>query len=128
MSVWKSCGFRPVSHLVWPKQHCSREGYTRSHHEVAYLLAKGRPNKPARPLKDVLPWQYTGNVHHPNEKPVLGLVPLIETFSQPGDIVLDPFAGSGSTGLAARQINRHFILFEKDKVYYETARRRLQLP
>ena len=125
MSVWKSCGFRPVSHLVWPKKHSSREGYTHSHHEVAYLLAKGRPSKPAHPIKDMLPWAYTGNVHHPNEKPVIGLIPLIESFSQPNDIVLDPFAGSGTTGIAARQTNRRFILFEKDRTYYETAQRRL---
>lgn len=125
MAVWKSCGLRPVSHLVWPKRHCSRRGYTRSHHEVGFLLAKGRPAKPESPLQDVLPWEYTGNVHHPNEKPVEALLPLIESFSQPGDLVLDAFAGSGTTGLAARKLNRRFILFEKDKPSYETARRRL---
>ncbi len=126
MSVWKSCGLRPVSHLVWPKQHCSREGYTRSHHEVAYLLAKGRPLKPANPPKDVLPWEYTGNRHHTNEKPVIALLPLIEAFSQPGDVVLDPFAGSGTTGLAARKLGRRFILFENDEICFDTALRRLQ--
>src|SRR5258708_34918680 len=70
MAAWKQCGFRPVSHLVWIKSYCSREGYTRSHHEVAYLLAKGHPSKPARPLEDVLDWEYTNNIHHPTEKPV----------------------------------------------------------
>jgi adenine-specific DNA-methyltransferase len=125
MAVWKACGFRPVSHLVWPKKHSSRKGYTEGHHEVAYLLAKGRPPKPRHPPCDVLPWEYTGNVHHPNEKPVVALLPLIEAFSRPGDVVLDAFAGSGTTGLAARKLNRRFILFEKDKTYYETARQRL---
>ena len=125
MAVWKGCGFRPVSHLVWTKAHCSREGYTRSHHEVAYLLAKGWPPKPARPPPDVLPWEYTRNLHHPNEKPVNGLVPLIEAFSQPGDIVLDPFAGSGSTGLAARACQRRFILIELSGRHCATAQARL---
>lgn len=41
------------------------------------------------------------NRHHPTEKPVSVLRPLIETFTQPGAIVLDPFAGSGSTCVAA---------------------------
>lgn len=126
MAVWKSCGFRPVSHLVWPKRHCLRRGYTHSYHEVGFLLAKGRPPNPTHPIQDVLPWEYTGNVHHPNEKPVVALLPLIEAFSRPGDVVLDPFAGSGTTGLAARKLNRRFILFEKDKTCYETARRRLE--
>lgn len=125
-AAWRLCGLRPVSHLVWPKRHCSRKGYTHSHHEVGFLLAKGRPAKPAHPIQDVLPWEYTGNVHHPNEKPVAALLPLIESFSRPGDVVLDAFAGSGTTGLAARKLYRRFILFEKDKTYYETARRRLE--
>jgi len=92
---------------------------------MAYLLAKGRPLKPAQPPPDVLPWQYTRNVHHPNEKPVSGLLPLIEAFSQPGDIVLDPFAGSGSTGLAARARQRHFILIELSGQHCATAQARL---
>ncbi len=125
MAAWKQCGFRPVSHLVWTKTHCSREGYTRSHHEAAYLLAKGRPPKPAHPPRDVLLWEYTHNIHHPNEKPVSGLVPLIEAFSQPGDLVLDPFAGSGSTGLAAHVCQRRFILIELSGKHCATAHARL---
>ena len=125
MSAWKEAGFRPVSHLVWVKSHCSREGYTRSHHEVGFLLAKGRPPRPAKPLSDVLPWQYTQNELHPNQKPVVGIVPFIEAFSKPGDIVLDPFAGSGTTGAAARQCGRQFILIESDWHYCQKARARL---
>jgi len=49
----------------------------------------------------VLPWQYTRNELHPNQKPVIGIVPLIQAYSNPGDIMLDPFAGSGTTGVAA---------------------------
>lgn len=125
MHAWRNAGFRPVSHLVWAKSHCSREGYTRSHHEVGYLLAKGHPPKPACPPRDVLPWEYTHNKHHPNEKPVIGLVPLIQAFSQPGHIVLDPFAGSGSTGVAALACQRRFILIELSGRHCATARARL---
>ena len=125
MAGWKQCGFRPVSHLIWIKSHCSRQGYTRSYHEAAFLLAKGRPPVPAQALTDVLRWEYTRNVHHPNEKPVSGLVPLIDAFSQPGDIVLDPFAGSGSTGLAASARQRRFILIELSGQHCATAQARL---
>ena len=121
MKVWKQSGFRPVSHLTWVKSHCSREGYSRSFHEVGFLLAKGRPPKPLKPPPDVLPWEYTGNELHTNQKPVLALTPLIEAYSNPGDIVLDPFAGSGSTGVAARQCHRRFILIDKVWQHCSTA-------
>ncbi len=125
MHVWKQVGFRPVSHLIWVKDYCSREGYTRSYHEVAFLLAKGKPLRPAYPPDDVFDWEYTGNEFHPMEKPVICLLPLIEAFSQPDDIVLDPFAGSGTTGVAARAAHRKFVLIELDEHHCRTARARL---
>lgn len=126
MQAWRRSGFRPVSHLVWVKSHCSREGYTRSYHEVGFLLAKGRPPLPANPLRDVLPWQYTRNELHPNQKPVIGIVPLIQAYSNPGGIVLDPFAGSGTTGLAAIGSGRHFVLIEAVEQHCQTALARLE--
>ena len=126
MVFWKQSGFRPVSHLVWKKSHCSREGYTQSFHEVGYLLAKGRPPKPGKPPPDVLPWKYTGNRHHTNEKPVVAIAPLIEAYSKAGDIILDPFAGSGTTGVAAKAASRQFILIEKVAHDCRVARRRLE--
>ena len=125
MAVWKECGFRPVSHLTWSKSHCSREGYTRSFHEVGFLLAKGRPPKPEKSPPDVLPWEYTGNELHTNQKPVIAITPLIEAFSRPDEIVLDSFAGSGTTGVAAKQSNRQFILIEKVWHHCSTAKRQL---
>jgi site-specific DNA-methyltransferase (adenine-specific) len=125
MAAWRESGFRLVSHLVWVKQHSSREGYTAGHHEAGYLLAKGRPPQPAKPLSDVLPWQYTGNEFHPNQKPVVAIQPLVEAFSSPGAVILDPFGGSGTTGIAARQARRRFILIEKDWKHCQAARSRL---
>ena len=126
MSVWKRCGLRPVSHLVCVKGYASRKGYTESHHEVAYLLAKGRPRIPEHPPSDVMPWNYTGNLRHTTEKPVSALLPIIEAYSPRGGIVLDPFAGSGSTGIAARIAGRRFILIEKEWHHHRHAAERLQ--
>ena len=46
-------------------------------------------------------------------KPIVGIRPLVEAYSDPGAIVLDPSAGSGTTGAAARNCGRRFILLEK---------------
>lgn len=65
MPAWKAAGFRVVGHLVFTKPYSSKSAFVGYQHENAYLLAKGRPALPAQPLSDVIPWQYTGNRHHP---------------------------------------------------------------
>lgn len=125
LSVWRDCGFTPVGHFTWVKPYASSIGFTQMRHESAYLLAKGRPAKPANPPGDVLSWKYSGNKLHPTQKPVSALTPLIEAYTQKNDIVLDPFAGSGTTGVAARACGRNFILFEKDGEYFQNAAERL---
>lgn len=126
LSVWKECGLRPVSLLVWLKSYTCRAGYTHTRHETGYLLAKGRPPLPQDPPPDVLPWSYTGNRSHPTEKPLAALLPLIRAYSRPGDIVLDPFAGSGSTGFAARSCGRRFILIEKEARHCENVSQQIK--
>lgn len=66
-----------------------------------------------------------GTAVHPTQKPEGILRPLIEYACPPEGCVLDPFAGSGSTGLAARQLGREALLIEKDERYAEAAARRL---
>lgn len=100
MAAWKNAGFSVVGHLVFTKNYTSKAAYVGYRHECAYILAKGRPRLPQNPLPDVLGWKYSGNRHHPTEKPVTSLQPLIESFTHPNAIVLDPFAGSGSTCVA----------------------------
>lgn len=63
---------------------------------------------------------------HPTQKPLSVLLPLVESFSRPGDLVLDPFAGSGSTLVAARMLDRTYFGIEIDVVYGDIARKRLQ--
>lgn len=122
---WRGAGFQLVGHLVWHKDYSSRTGFLRARHEQAYLLAKGRPERPAAPLDDVRPWHYSGNRRHPTEKDVRVLTPLIETFSKPGDVVLDPFAGSGSTLEAAARMQRRFLGIELDPHHCHVIRNRL---
>jgi adenine-specific DNA-methyltransferase len=126
MRAWRDAGFRPVGHLVWPKPYASSSRYLAHHHEQAYLLAKGKPPVPDAPLSDVRPWRYTGNRLHPTQKAVQILSPLIEAFSPPGGLVLDPFCGSGSTPLAAKGLGRAYLGIEIDRAFVEAAKQRLR--
>ncbi len=63
----------------------------------------------------------TGKFHHPTQKPVLLLEWLIKTYTNEFDTVLDNTMGSGSTGVACKKTNRHFIGIEKDEKYFEIA-------
>lgn len=62
---------------------------------------------------------------HPTQKPVALFEYLIRTYSNEGDTVLDCCAGSGTTGVAARNTGRNAILIEKDPTYYDIASERL---
>jgi site-specific DNA-methyltransferase (adenine-specific) len=76
-------------------------------------------------LDDIRDWEYSGNRLHPTQKAVGILQPLIRSFSKPGDVVLDPFAGSGSTAVAAALCGRRYVAIELEADYCRLARRRL---
>jgi len=125
LAAWREAGLRPVGHLVFQKSYASSTRFLRYHHEQAYLLAKGRPKPPSCPIADVLRLRYTGNRLHPTQKAVSALEPLISSFSAAGEVVLDPFCGSGSTLVAAHSLGRRFLGIELDENYHAIATRRL---
>lgn len=63
---------------------------------------------------------------HQNQKPVELLERAILSMSDVGDVVLDPFMGSGSTGVACLNTGRNFVGIELDEGYYRIARERLE--
>ena len=67
------------------------------------------------------------NRFHPTQKPVALLEYLIKTYTNENDLVLDNCIGSGSTAVAAHNINRNFIGIEKDIKYYKIALERLKI-
>jgi site-specific DNA-methyltransferase (adenine-specific) len=67
-----------------------------------------------------------GERSHPTQKPISLMLELIELFTDPGDLILDPFAGSGTTGVAALRLGRRVILIEKDPSHAATARDRMR--
>jgi DNA modification methylase len=124
--AWKSAGFRIAGHIVFRKRYPSSARFLQYHHESAYLLAKGDARPPAKPLPDVLDWQYTGNRLHPTQKPVECLTPIIKALCKPGGLVLDPFCGSGSTLVAARDAGCGFLGIELNEGHHRTACKRLR--
>jgi len=123
--AWREAGFRIVEHFAFVKRYDSSCRYVRHRHEQAYLLAKGIPPVPACIPMDVMEWQYSGNKLHPTQKPLNILSELILAFSQPGAHVLDPFCGSGSTLVAARDLGRSATGIEIDPAYARVAEQRL---
>lgn len=67
-----------------------------------------------------------GEAEHPTQKPIGILSPLIRYSVPPGGLVLDPFMGSGSTGVAALQDGRRFVGVEINPAYFEIACRRIE--
>jgi site-specific DNA-methyltransferase (adenine-specific) len=68
------------------------------------------------------------NISHPTQKPVALFRYLIRTYTQPDDVVLDPCVGSGTTALAAREEQRHWICGDSSAEYVEVARKRMDAP
>lgn len=70
--------------------------------------------------------QYTSQKNHPAVYPLELCDFFIKAFSNEGDVVLDPFMGSGTTGVAAKSLNRNFIGIEMDEVYFNIAKDRIE--
>lgn len=86
-----------------------------------FNLWQGRKSK-----SNVLEYQKDREHYHPTQKPVALLEDLVQTFSNPGDTVLDFTMGSGSTGVACVNTGRSFIGIELDDGYFEIARKRIE--
>ncbi len=103
----------------------------RSCFELCMYLTKGRQgtfNFPEqREARNVHEWSIrTKSTTHPTEKPLDFIKKLVRISSNPGDLVLDPFMGSGTTAAAAKEQGRHFIGFELNSEYIDIAKTRLK--
>jgi site-specific DNA-methyltransferase (adenine-specific) len=63
---------------------------------------------------------------HPTQKPLALMEWLVASYTNPGDVVLDPFMGGGTTGLACKRLNRKFIGIEKERRYFDIACKRIK--
>ncbi len=87
---------------------------------VVFNLWEGNKYK-----SNILKYKKDYDGHHPTQKPVLLLEDLIKTFSNEGDLVVDFTMGSGSTGVACKNLNRKFIGIELDEEYFKIAQDRI---
>lgn len=85
-----------------------------------------RNNDGVRYPDSVLEFPQHNNKSHPSEKPIGLFSYLILTYTNPGDIVLDNVAGSGTTAIAAIETGRQWICIEKDPEYYQMAKGRIE--
>ena len=72
-------------------------------------------------------WSMKENTAHPTQKPEKLLAKLILASSDPGDVVLDPFLGSGSSSVTAKKLGRHYIGIEQNEQYCIWAEKRLEM-
>jgi len=66
------------------------------------------------------------SLYHPTQKPLMLMNSLIELVSKENQIILDPFMGSGTTGVACKNLNRNFIGIELDEKYFNIAKERIE--
>ena len=66
-----------------------------------------------------------GDKLHPTQKPEALLARIMMASTKPGDVVLDPFFGSGTTGAVAKRLGRHFVGIEREQHYIEAAYERI---
>ena len=123
--------FKIKNILTWVKNNTSMgdlKGDFAPKTEFILFMQKGRCLIRGKRDCNVLQYARTGNELHPTQKPVDMLDFLISKFSDESMVICDPFMGSGSTGVAAKNTNRKFIGIELNQNYFEIAKKRIQDP
>lgn len=122
----KYSDFRLRELLIWNKQTGGFGTVFRGAYECILVLEKGKPEYQMKATPTVLTFGRASAKDHPHAKPVPLLERLITLSSKPGDLVLDPFAGTGSTLVASANLGRDYVGVEVDPHYAELARVRLK--
>ena len=72
-------------------------------------------------------WSMPENTDHPTQKPEKLIAKMILASSNPGDVVFDPFLGSGTTSVVAKKLKRRYVGVEQEKLYCCLAEKRLAI-
>lgn len=123
----ENVGFKLLNVLVWGKSKHSPNRYYMKNCEFIIMLRKGKAkNINNMGAKQLLLVNNVDNKKHPSEKPIELMKILIENSSNKNDMVLDPFMGSGSTGVASILTGRNFTGIELDEKYFNIAKERIE--
>lgn len=133
LNVFTDCGFHFIKSLIWNKGNKIMGQYYMSQFEYILFFRKGKGKRinncgtsdilsvPNKKTKDI-----NGKNLHDTEKPIDLMKILIENSSLENQLVLDPFMGIGSSGVASIKLNRNFIGIEIDETYFNTAKERIE--
>lgn len=113
--------------LIWAQKSQSQKRYTFNYHAMKNLNdEKQMPNVWHIPLcTGAERIKVDGKKAHSTQKPEALLYRVILSSSNPGDVVLDPFFGSGTTGAVAKKLKRHYIGIEREEIYVRIAQDRI---
>lgn len=122
-------GFELHNILVWEKNTATANRWYMKNCEFTLFLKKGKAKTINNPSsKQVHKFDnIVGTKLHPTQKPVELMELYISNSSNEGDLVLDPFMGSGTTGVACKKLNRSFIGIELDEKYFNIAKDRINI-
>lgn len=121
----ETCNYRVQGMIVWNKGSMGMGNGFRSQHELICHAAKGVPNIADRGAGNVQTFPREEPVNHSSPKPVALMQRLIEVVTVPGQIVLDPFMGAGTTLRASKDLGRKAVGIEIDERYCEIAAKRM---
>jgi len=127
-------GFITINHIIWKYQFgvFTKRKYVTSHYHILFVVKdekKYKFNKIEHYPEDV--WiikreYWSGKVKTPNKLPIKLVEKMVMFSSDEGDIILDPFLGSGTTAVACEKLNRRWIGIEINPEYCEIAKRRIE--
>lgn len=126
--VIESAGLRYQNMVVWDKGAMGLGMGFRAQHEIVLHYTAGSPKYHNLGTSNVLKSSRVSSTdrEHQTQKPTDLMERLIRVVCKPEGIVLDPFMGSGSTGVAAMTGGYHFIGIERDPAHFETACKRIE--
>jgi len=125
----ESADLRHAGVLVWDKTYFGMGSCFRNQHEMILHFTRGVGRAPKRrDVPNVLAFPPVRGGIHPTEKPVALLRRLLSVVASPGDLVCDPFAGSGATAAAAAAEDMPFVGWEVSPAHHEAATARLEGP
>lgn len=124
----ESSGLRLQNMIVWDKGNAGLGRGFRPQHELIIHLVRGTGKYYSNNGINVYGAKRINHTarDHPTQKPVDLLCELVQVVAPTDGVVLDPFAGSGSTGVAALRVGRRFIGIEREAEYIDVARSRIQ--